>query len=430
MRARTVIAVVMGLLAAPASAGAVGVAYIDQGNIQVATVDGASRTPLTNDGSASRAYEAITQTVSGHVFASIGNGNTSLKQFAQYGPLGVKLSEYPAPYDNLGGWTLFAYPLGFEVDSARANIAYGYVVSRTGALEQGTWVAPSDHTAGSPPFEKEGVNQPTFLGQRIVGVDNAGQTVLVQDAPNAPYQNGYTPWLSIAGAPNIELKRVAIAPNQTTYAIEYANTATATRHVELHRHEGAPIPGGTDVIACDFATAANPEHVTFSPDSTKLAWHDADGVKVAPVPDLTAPGASCPSPATLISASGTSPALGGIDVPALTAADPTNPTDPNDPTNPDDPKPPQPDVVPPETTKGKGPAKRITKAKAKFEFSSSEPGSTFTCKLDRKAAKPCQSPAKVKRLKPGKHKFIALATDTAGNADASPAVWKFRVVVP
>ena len=36
-------------------------------------------------------------------------------------------------------------------------------------------------------------------------------------------------------------------------------------------------------------------------------------------------------------------------------------------------------------------------------------------------------PKKYKRLKVGKHKLRVHAIDAAGNADAGPAVWKWRV---
>lgn len=89
-------------------------------------------------------------------------------------------------------------------------------------------------------------------------------------------------------------------------------------------------------------------------------------------------------------------------------------------------KPPDPDTSPPDTAKGKGPAKKIKKPKATFNFSS-EPGATFTCQLDKKPAAPCTSPRRVKKLKEGKHKFTVTATDSAGNADPSPVKWSFKV---
>jgi hypothetical protein len=85
------------------------------------------------------------------------------------------------------------------------------------------------------------------------------------------------------------------------------------------------------------------------------------------------------------------------------------------------------DTDPPETTITKKPKKKLKKKKATFAFVSDEAGSTFTCKLDKKAAKPCTSPLKVKRLKKGKHTFTVFATDAAGNADPTPAKHKFKV---
>ncbi len=74
------------------------------------------------------------------------------------------------------------------------------------------------------------------------------------------------------------------------------------------------------------------------------------------------------------------------------------------------------------------PAKLTTKsakAKVKFKFSSSTPGATFKCKLDKGAFKPCQSPKSYK-VKPGKHVFTVEAVDAAG-ADATPATYRFKV---
>ena len=81
------------------------------------------------------------------------------------------------------------------------------------------------------------------------------------------------------------------------------------------------------------------------------------------------------------------------------------------------PNPPAGDTTPPDTAirkpkvKGKG---------AKLTFSSTEPGSTFTCKLDREKAAPCTSPQSYRKLKKGKHNVLVTATDAAGNADRAP----------
>ena len=65
--------------------------------------------------------------------------------------------------------------------------------------------------------------------------------------------------------------------------------------------------------------------------------------------------------------------------------------------------------------------------KATFRFASSEPGSTFRCKLDRKRFKRCVSPKTYKKLAPGKHVFRVKARDRAGNVDATPTVRRFKI---
>jgi len=86
------------------------------------------------------------------------------------------------------------------------------------------------------------------------------------------------------------------------------------------------------------------------------------------------------------------------------------------------------DCVAPETTI-KGPKKTKNERPA-FKLRSDEPGSTFVCVLDRKRKFSDCSPnyKPPKRLRRGKHTLTAVATDAAGNADATPAVKKFTVL--
>jgi hypothetical protein len=86
-------------------------------------------------------------------------------------------------------------------------------------------------------------------------------------------------------------------------------------------------------------------------------------------------------------------------------------------------------AVPPETAIVKAKI-RGKKRRATFRFSSTEPGSTFLCKLDRKPFRSCPSPKTYKRLKPGKHRFQVQALDPAGNLDSTPATRSFRIKKP
>jgi hypothetical protein len=86
------------------------------------------------------------------------------------------------------------------------------------------------------------------------------------------------------------------------------------------------------------------------------------------------------------------------------------------------------DNKPPDTQITKQPKAKTTKTTAKFKFTSTEANSTFKCKLDKGAFEDCTSPQKYRHLDPGKHKFQVVATDAAGNPDASPAKAKFKIL--
>ena len=83
------------------------------------------------------------------------------------------------------------------------------------------------------------------------------------------------------------------------------------------------------------------------------------------------------------------------------------------------------DTTPPETTIGTKPAATTTSSTAELTFAS-EPGVTFTCTLDGVPAA-CTSPKTYSGLTPGSHSFAVFATDSAGNADPTPATWTWTV---
>jgi len=67
-----------------------------------------------------------------------------------------------------------------------------------------------------------------------------------------------------------------------------------------------------------------------------------------------------------------------------------------------------------------------TRRRVVFRFASSESGSHFRCKLDRKPFRPCASP-RAYSLARGRHTVRILAVDASGNADPSPAVLRVKV---
>ena len=85
------------------------------------------------------------------------------------------------------------------------------------------------------------------------------------------------------------------------------------------------------------------------------------------------------------------------------------------------------DTTAPQTTITAGPTGLINEATPSFSFSSSEPGSSFECRLDSGSFGACSSPYTAPTLTDGPHSFEVRATDEAGNTDPSPAEREFTV---
>jgi hypothetical protein len=85
------------------------------------------------------------------------------------------------------------------------------------------------------------------------------------------------------------------------------------------------------------------------------------------------------------------------------------------------------DTVPPDTTISSGPSGLIADNTPTFGFTSSQPGSSFQCRVDGGSFAPCNSPKTLGPLPDGLHSLGVRAIDAAHNMDASPATGSFTV---
>jgi len=85
------------------------------------------------------------------------------------------------------------------------------------------------------------------------------------------------------------------------------------------------------------------------------------------------------------------------------------------------------DTTPPETTIDSGPSVTTSDPTPVFGFSSSGPGSSFSCSLDSTDFLACSSPHALDPLPDGSYEFFVEARDAAGNTDSAPAVRSFRI---
>jgi hypothetical protein len=88
------------------------------------------------------------------------------------------------------------------------------------------------------------------------------------------------------------------------------------------------------------------------------------------------------------------------------------------------------DTVRPDTQVTSGPSGETAATTAAFEFTATEPGATFECKLDAGAWESCATGKSYSGLGAGSHTFLVRATDAAGNLDLSEAVRSWTVTQP
>jgi hypothetical protein len=83
---------------------------------------------------------------------------------------------------------------------------------------------------------------------------------------------------------------------------------------------------------------------------------------------------------------------------------------------------------PPDTTLNSGPSGTVNDPTPTFTATSSEPGSSFECKVDSGAYVACGSPYNTPHLGDGSHTVRLRAKDAAGNLDPTPSVRSFSVL--
>jgi hypothetical protein len=64
----------------------------------------------------------------------------------------------------------------------------------------------------------------------------------------------------------------------------------------------------------------------------------------------------------------------------------------------------------------------------RFTDSTGQEGTSFRCKIDRKAWRGCNSPTKLKRLSIGRHVFQVKAVNAVGTWEPAPVKRRFKVV--
>ncbi len=322
MLLRVLLAAAAAALLISAPAGAAGVAYVDNYNVWLSSPDAAHKFQLTNGGSSEAGWNFPTQGPDGKTAVAHrdtfedGSKRSVLYLYGADGKL-IEANVMPV----YAGATIPVYPIGMDMDWESKAVAYGYSYCTFACQStvRGYWLTFSDDQ-GAYPFNPQGQTDayfPTFYGKRIISSDSGGSIFIQPDVAEAPFTNSYQGWIRVQG---YHFTRAEVSPHQNMVAVEWSQWDGQTKlgeGISIGRHQGA-VPSDVSSM-CDVPVAAEPGSLTFSPDGTQMAWSDAEGVKVAGVPNLDASSGPCTltQPVKVISSTGRSPSFGGVDVAAI-----------------------------------------------------------------------------------------------------------------
>lgn len=322
MRA-ALIAICLLLVAAPA-AGAASITYVDNGEVWVSSLDGTAKarlaSPVVNSEGNVEKWLAVAASDSGRIVAArnVPGRIARFSWFKVWEPNGSSTVEGPLNAPN--GWSVYVYPLGFDVTADGQHMVYGY--SNSGsccpiAFARGFYVRPVTNSVLEP-INVSGEEEPTIFGSRVVA--RQGSTIAVQDAAASTYGTTFTPWLDTAGT-GLELRRTDVAATGQLAAFELeqwnggSQTIGKIGVISINGIDQPPtFPAAVD---CFVPAAGVAGEVSLSQDGTRIAWSDDQGLKVAGAPVGAADPCTLASPPVVISPTATQGSIGGADVAAF-----------------------------------------------------------------------------------------------------------------
>jgi hypothetical protein len=306
-----VLTVTLVLIGLPAAADASSVAYIDKGEVWVASLDGKKKVRVSggegdwNDVAASDGGRiAGSRNTPGYI-SSFSNFQVweSSGKLAHFGALSAS-----------SGWSSYTYPLSFDISADGLILVYGFSNTRLGAgalleFDRGFYWRTVDN-ASLPPIRIGGETYPTLFGTRVVSQGN--HRTRLQD-PASPISDVFADWLDTSVVANTDLHRTDVAANGQLVAFELVASSGPGQWILAASVNG--LGGGlTGAVECYLPTDGEATSVSISQDASHIAWKDSGGVKVAGAPTGTAEFCGLTSPPAVISATGSYPSIGGANI--------------------------------------------------------------------------------------------------------------------
>lgn len=320
---RILLSVLFLLLLAP-TAQAASVAYIADGEVWLASLDGTQRVKLaghfTNVNGAAEKWNAVAQADNGRIVATRNEPGkiSSLSWYQVWEPNGT--STIQSPLTMKGGWQLPVYPLGLDLSADGGFMVYGYshsscCVGGQYSFARGSYARP---TAAGPlePIDISGKEAPTLFGSRMIA-----RTGRVANVQASAYSEDFTPWLDTTPS-GLDLRRTDVAANGQMVGLEleqWTNGTQTTGKIALISVSGIDQPPTFPAaVDCYVPATGVAKDVSLSQDATRVAWSDDDGLKVAGTPSTVADPCVLSAPAVLIAPKGaTSASIGNAQVSAF-----------------------------------------------------------------------------------------------------------------
>jgi hypothetical protein len=330
LAARAVLlAAVVATVAIPAVADAASVAYLDKGEVWLASLDGTKKArlalPVVNGDGDTENWLDIAQSDGGRIVA-VRNKPGRISNFSWFKiwePDGTSTVE--GPLNAPSGWTSYVYPLGFDITADGSHLVYGYSNSSSCCPIQfgrGTYVRPATNSALNP-IDTGSQTGPSLFGSRVISLEDSSspKVINVQNA-NAgnPYTNAFTPWLDTSGV-GLDLEGVDVAANGRLAALGFetwnGGTQTIGKIAVLAIQGVDQAPTFPATVDCFLPAAGIARDASLAQDAGAIAWKDDAGVKVAGSPSTAADPCVTGSAPVVLSPTGTHPSIGGADVAAF-----------------------------------------------------------------------------------------------------------------
>jgi hypothetical protein len=309
------------IAAAPGVAGAASIAYIDGGDVWLSSLDGQQKvrlaTPVVNADGDTEKWLAVAAADSGRIVAArnVPGRISRFSWFKVWEPNGTSTVE--GPLNAPSGWTVYVYPLGFDLTADGVHMVYGYSNSSSCcpiSFAQGTYVRPVTNSSLDP-INVSGQEHPTLFGNRMIA--HTGETAGVQGDP-APYGTDFTPWIDVSGS-GLELRRTDVAANGQLAALEleqWSGGSQTIGKIGVVATQGVDQPP-TFAVDCFLPASGVAKEASLSLDATRIAWTDDQGLKVAGTPTTAADPCELTSAPVVISPTASQGAIGGADVAAF-----------------------------------------------------------------------------------------------------------------